>query len=135
MVEDSAFTVGTLGFFQCKCMPFRLCSAPAMFQHLMQSSLGELNLVTWLMYLDDVVIFSVMQEEHLDRLQAILEQFREHGLELKPSKCSFFCQEIEWNIAKQVQPKSHSRIQAFLGMAGHYRHFIKNYARICLTAN
>ena len=31
----TAFTVGNLGFFECNCMPFRLCNAPAMFQWLM----------------------------------------------------------------------------------------------------
>ena len=94
MVQDSkkytTFTLGMLGFFQCECMPFRLCNALAMFQHLMQSCLVELNFATCLVYLDDVVILSAMHEEHLDRLRGIPEQFREHGLKLKPSKCSFF---------------------------------------------
>ena len=72
MAEDSkkytAFTVGMLGFFQCEHIPFGLCNAPTTFQCLMQSCLGKLNFVTCLVYLDDVVIFSAMQEEHLDRL-------------------------------------------------------------------
>ena len=40
---------------------------------LMQSCLGELNFTTCLMYLDDFVIFTMTQEEHLDRLRAVLE--------------------------------------------------------------
>ena len=86
----SAFTVSTMGLYECKCMPFRLCNAPATFQHLMQNCLGELNYTTCLVYLDDVVIYSSMQEEHMDLLREVLEQFRLNGLKLKPSKCSFF---------------------------------------------
>ena len=100
MAEDpkkyTTFTVGMLGFFQCKHMLFSLCNVPAMFQHLMQSCLGEFNFATCHVHLDDVVIFTAMQEEHLNRLRAVLEQFRAHGLKLKPSKCSFFQQEIEY---------------------------------------
>ena len=49
-----AFTIGTLGFFKCNCMPFGLCNVPAMFQRLMQNCLGEFNLVYCLIYLDDI---------------------------------------------------------------------------------
>ena len=64
--QYTAFTVGVLGFYECKCMPFGLCNAPATFQQLMQNCLGELNYTTCLVYLDDMVIYSTTQEEHLD---------------------------------------------------------------------
>ena len=41
--QYTTFTVGTLGFFQCECMPFGLCNALATFQRLMTNCLGELN--------------------------------------------------------------------------------------------
>ena len=44
--QYTAFTMGNLGFFKCKYIPFRLCNAPATFQRVMQNSLGELNLHT-----------------------------------------------------------------------------------------
>ena len=76
MVEGSkqytAFTVGTLGFYECEHMPFGFCNAPAAFQQLMQNCLRELNYTTCLVYLDDVVIYSSTQEEHLDRLREVL---------------------------------------------------------------
>ena len=54
----TAFTVGPLGFYECKRMPFRLTNAPAMFQKLMETCLGDLNLHWCIIYLDDIVIFS-----------------------------------------------------------------------------
>ena len=73
--QYTAFTVGTLGFFQCERMPFGLCNVPATFQHLMTNCLGELNYSTCLVYLDDVAIYLSTQEEHIKWLQAILEWF------------------------------------------------------------
>ena len=40
----TAFTVGPLGFYECKRMPFRLINAPVTFQRLMETCLGDLNL-------------------------------------------------------------------------------------------
>ena len=62
----------------------------------MQECLGELNLLYVLIYLDDMIVFSRMPEEHLVRLQAVLERFLKHGLKLKPSKCHFFQMEIDY---------------------------------------
>ena len=100
-MEDSSkqyttFTVGTLGFFQCECMPFALCNTPATFQLLMTNCLGELNYSACLVYLDNVVIYSSTQEEHIKHLQATLKCFWLHRLKLKPLKCEFFWEKIEY---------------------------------------
>ena len=86
-----AFTVGNLGFYEFTPMLFGLCNAPVMFQHLMQNTLGQLNLTYCVIHLDDVVVFGHMEEEHL---RVVFERFREFNLKLKPSKCSFFQLEI-----------------------------------------
>ena len=65
--QYTTFTVGNLGFFKCDCMPFRLCNVPAMFQRLMQNCLGKLNLIYFLIYLDDIIMFLQTTEEHLHR--------------------------------------------------------------------
>ena len=64
-------------------MPFGLCNAPATFQQLMQNCLGKLNLIYYLIYLDNVVIFSQTAEEHIHQLEVVFDQFREYNLKFK----------------------------------------------------
>ena len=89
-----AFTVGNLGFYEFTRIPFGLCNALVMFQRLMQNTLGELNLMYCVIYLDDVIVFGHMEEEHLECLCVVFEMFHEFNLKLKPSRCSFFQSEI-----------------------------------------
>ena len=71
--QYTVFTVSNLCFFECDHMPFGLCSMPATFQRLMQNCLGELNLTYCLIYLNDIIIFLWMAEEHLHCLCIILD--------------------------------------------------------------
>ena len=151
--QYTAFTVGNLGFFECDRMPFGLCNVPATFQQLMQNCMGELNFVYCLIYLDDLIVFSRTTEEHLHRLRIVFDCLREYNLKLKPSKCSLFKEEINYlahkvskagtrpsdinmkAIAEYAPPKTYTEIRAFLGLVGHYRHFIKGFARIAQPLN
>ena len=90
--QYTAFTVGNLRFYEFTHMPFRSCNTQVTFQCLMQNTLGELNLMYCVIYLDDVIIFSCTEEEHLEHLCMVFERFWE--FKLKPSKCSFFQSEI-----------------------------------------
>ena len=92
--QCTAFMVGNLRFYEFTHMPFRLCNALAIFQHLMQNTLGELNLMYYVIYLDDVIIFGHTKEEHLEHLHIVFKRFQEFNLKLKPSKCLFFQSEI-----------------------------------------
>ena len=85
-----AFTVGPLGFYECKRMPFRLTNAHATFQRLMEICLGEFILHWCIIYLDDIVIFSKDLTSHLERLKAVFQKLEKAGLKLKPSKCELF---------------------------------------------
>ena len=100
MAEESrqytTFTVGSIGGYEFLRMPYGLCNTPAMFQHLMQNCLGELNLTYALICLDDVIVYSKTEEKHLVHLCTILEQFMEYGLKLKLSTCNFFHTEISY---------------------------------------
>ena len=88
--QYTAFTVGNLGCFNCDRMPFGLCNALATFQQLMQNCMGELNFIYCLIYLDDLIVFSQMAEEHLHQLHVVFDHLKEYNLKLKPSKCSLF---------------------------------------------
>ena len=90
----TAFTVGLVGFYECKRMPFGLTNAPATFQRLMETCLGDLNLHWCIIYLDDIVIFSKDPASHLQRLEAVFQKLEEAGLKLKPSKCELFQRQL-----------------------------------------
>ena len=144
--QYTTFTMGNLGFFECDRMPFGLCNAPATFQQLMQNCMGELNFTYCLIYLDDLIVFSWMAEEHLHRLHVVVNHLREYNLKLKPSKCSFFREEINYlahqvskqgiwpsntnikAIAEYALPQTYTELSIFLGLMGHYRGFIKGFA-------
>ena len=114
----------------------------------MQNCLSKLNLTYTLVYLDDIVIFSDTEKEHLKRLRAVLEHFQEHGLKLKPSKCDFFRTEISYlghqvsatrmrpgidnvqGIAKMAPLTTFTGIRHYLGATGFYQRFIKGYTKI-----
>ena len=69
--QYTTFTVGKLGFFECDRMPFGLCNAPATFQQLMQNCMGEINLIYYLIYLDDLIVFLRTVEENLHCLHVV----------------------------------------------------------------
>ena len=71
--QYTAFMVGSMGVYEFLHMPYGLCNAPATFQRLIHKCLGELNLTYALIYLDDVIVYSKTEEEHLVHLCAILE--------------------------------------------------------------
>ena len=151
--QYTAFTVGSMGMYEFLRMPYGLCNAPATFQRLMQNCLGELNLTYALIYFDNVIVYSRTEEEHLTRLRAVFERFRESGLKLKPSKCNFFRTEINYlghtvsakgmepgvdsikAIAEMALPRTYTGFRQFLGATGYFRRFIKGYANIAKPLN
>ena len=142
-----------MGVYEFLRMPYRLCNAPATFQRLMQNCLGELNLTYALIYLDDVIVFSQTEEEHLHRLRVVFGRFLEHGLKLKPSKCHFLQDEITFlgheiladgmrpgtanlkAIAEMAPLKTYTEIWHFTGMTGFFQRFIKGYSKIAKPLN
>ena len=82
------------GLYEFNRMLFGLTNAPATFQRLMERCLGDLNLRTCLVYLDDIVVFGKSFDETLERLEAVLKRLGKFGLKLKPSKCKIFLNEI-----------------------------------------
>ena len=138
------------GLYQFTRMPFGLTNAPATFQRLMEYCLRDLNYKTCVVYMDDVVVFARNFDEMLVRLQEVFSRLCQYGLKLKPAKCQLFqtrirclghvvsAEGIEPDPDKTAPlrewlnspPKSAKELQTFLGFAGYYRSFVKNFSKI-----
>jgi hypothetical protein len=99
-------------------------------------------------YLDDILIYSRTPEEHLQHIRQILAALQQNQLHIKLSKCFFGRRSVdllghvveagtvrmddkkEQAVQNWPTPKSLSEIRAFLGLAGYYRRFIHQFARI-----
>ena len=76
--------------FEFNVMPFGCMQrGPATFQWLMDRVLHGLTWRQFLVYIDDVLVFTPTFEAHLTNLEAVLEHISKRGLKLKPSKCIF----------------------------------------------
>lgn len=84
------------GYYEFKVLPFRLTNASATFQALMnnifRSFLDEFVVV----YLDNILVYSRNQEEHLKHLRKVLTVLEEHKLYGNLSKYKFFKKEVEY---------------------------------------
>ena len=150
----TAFTVGLLGFYECERMPLGLTNTPATFQRPMETCLGDLNLHWWIIYLNDIVIFSKDLTSHLERLEAVFQKLEKAGLKLKPSKCDLFQQQLAYlrhiisaqgvatdrgkikAIRNWSTPTNVMEVQSLLGFMGYYHRFIPNSCRwhgLCMS--
>jgi hypothetical protein len=139
------------GLYESLVMPFGLTGAPATFQRFINDTLREYLDIFCAVYLDDILVFSRTRAEHSKHLCLILERLRSAGLYAKLPKCHFFQSEVKYlglivgcdgikmdpakiKIIKEWQaPKNVTDIKAFLGFAGFYRRFIRNFSKILLS--
>lgn len=146
--EITAFTCGPLGFWEMNRMPFGACNSSATFQRTMEVVLSDLLYSTSLVYIDDIIVYATSPEEHINNLDKVFRRLHEHGLTLKPSKCTFFSTELKFlghMITRNGLEKDPSKIQAildwerpttvtevrqFMGLCGFLRKFIHNFATI-----
>ena len=91
-----AFMLGLLRFYEYDHMSFKLVNAPAMFQRLMETCLGDLQLNWCLIYLDNIMVFLKMPKDYLVQLRAVFEKLKEAGLKLKPSKAEYFKKSLKY---------------------------------------
>ena len=94
--KSTTFALSALDFYECEKMPFGASNVPATFQRLVENCLGDLNLRWCVVYLDDIIVYGKSPEEILERLGAVFEKLRKAGLKLKPSKCEFFKEQIQF---------------------------------------
>jgi hypothetical protein len=136
------------GHFEFMVLPFGLTNAPATFMHLMQSIFRPFLDEFVIVFLDDILIYSKTLEEHKQHIQQVLELLRNNKLYAKKSKCEFFQRRIEFlghtlsSDGKGMQedkvkairqwpvPKSAEDIRSFLGLAGWYQEFVKDFSGI-----
>ena len=149
--EKTAF-ITPQGLFEFRVMPFGLTNAPAVFQRLMNKLLMGLNPESSpdfvAVYIDDIVIFSRTLSEHLEHLKLVLERIETAHLKLKPIKCRFICEEVEYlghlitpkglrtnmrlteSIKEFPRPTSVTEVRRFMGLASYYRRFIYNFSSV-----
>lgn len=70
-------------------MPFRLCNAPATFQHFVNDIFRDFLDLFLIVYLDDILIFSDSLSAHREHVKKVLGRLRHHGLFAKAEKCKF----------------------------------------------
>ena len=148
--EDKAKTAfcTKYGLFQFNVMPFGLCNAPGTFERLMETVLRGMQWERAVLYLDDIIVFSETVEEHLRRIEEILQRLKNANLVLKPSKCHFFKRQVEFlghivsqkgvetdpkkikDVKEWPIPRRVRDVRSFLGLTGYYRRFIKDYGSI-----
>ena len=90
----SAFVLSSLGKYQFNRVPFRLAQAPAYFQKLINDILRGCNFTMG--YLDDIIIYSRSEKEHLEHLEEIFIRLKAAGLKPKLEKCCFFKKHIQY---------------------------------------
>uniref|UniRef100_A0A2N9GXZ8 Reverse transcriptase domain-containing protein n=1 Tax=Fagus sylvatica TaxID=28930 RepID=A0A2N9GXZ8_FAGSY len=145
--EKSTFTC-PFGTFAYRRMPFGLCNALATFQRCMLSLFSDMVELFLEVFMDDFSVFGDSFDDCLSNLQKVLIRCEEKNLVLNWEKCHFMVskgivlghivssQGIEVDkskielISKLPTPKTVKDIRSFLGHAGFYRRFIKDFSVI-----
>ncbi|WVZ76131.1 LOW QUALITY PROTEIN: hypothetical protein U9M48_024129 [Paspalum notatum var. saurae] len=153
--EDIPKTVFSIryGLYEYLVMSFGLTNALAFFMYMMNlvfmNELDKFEVV----FIDDILIYSKSEKEHEEHLRIVLNRLREHKLYAKFSKCAFWLKEVSFlghilsekgvavdpskveDVLNWKQPKSVTEIRSFLGLAGDYRRFIKDFSKTRLLTS
>ncbi|KAL0892314.1 hypothetical protein ABMA27_015470 [Loxostege sticticalis] len=156
-IEKTAFT--TDRHYEFLRMPFGLKNAPSTFQRLMNNILRDLLYDTCIVYLDDILIYSVSLQDHIKKLKRVFDRLREHNFKVQLDKSEFLRKEVIYlghtltqeglkpnedkikAIKKFPIPATQKEIKSFLGLVGYYRKFIPDFAKMtkpmtkCLKKN
>ena len=137
--------------FQFEVMPFTLMNFQATFGRMMDRILLRVNNVRC--YVEDVVIFSGNEEEHLKHLDNVFAILKENGLRLRIKNCSFMQSSVELlgcivykygvhvyeekipKIKKASPPTTRKELRSFLGLVSLYRQFIPVFVNISKPLN
>lgn len=146
-IHKTAFNVEH-GHFEFLRMPMGLKNSPSTFQRVMDNVLRDLQNVICLVYLDDIIVFSVSLQEHMVNLERVFKRLRESNFKIQMDKSEFLKLETSYlghviskdgikpnpdkiaAIQKFPIPKTATEIKRFLGLLGYYRKFIPDFARL-----
>lgn len=150
--EKTAF-ICPLGFYQFERMPQGICGAPATFQRVMERTVGDMNFLEVLVYLDDLIVFGRTIDEHEERLLKVLDRLSDEGLKISLDKCQFGRTSVNYvgHIVSQdgistdpskieavvswPKPQTVTELRSFLGFCGYYRRFVKDFSKLCRPLN
>ena len=97
-------------------------------------------------YLDDILIFTRTEEEHVKAIRRVLQVLQEHKLFLRPEKCKFCKERIKYlglvisenevsmdpvkvaGVQEWPTPENKTDVQAFLGFINFYQRFIRDFS-------
>ena len=121
------------GLYTCNRLAFGVKVAPAIFQHVMDAMLGDLDFTT--VYLDDILITSKSVIEHRKHIMCVFDKLQEYDFKVKEAKYYFFLSEIRYlghlinkdgrwpdpdratTIKDMQAPENVQALQSFLGLA------------------
>ncbi|WVZ81282.1 hypothetical protein U9M48_028675, partial [Paspalum notatum var. saurae] len=145
-IPKTAFST-RYGLYEYLVMSFGLTNAPAFFIYMMNLVfMNELDKFV-VVFIDDILIYSKNEEEHVEHLRIVLARLREHKLYAKFSKCAFWLREVSFlghimsekgvpvdpskveDVLNWKQPETVTEIRSFLGLAGYYRRFINDFSK------
>jgi hypothetical protein len=146
-IPKTAF-ITKYGLYEYTIMSFGLTNAPTFFMYLMNSVFMDYLDKFVVVFIDDILIYSQSEEEHVEHLKMVLQRLQEHQLYAKLSKCEFWIHEVLFlghiinqdglavdpkkvaDILNWKAPKDVRGIKSFIGMAGYYRRFIEGFSKI-----
>ncbi|GJY27358.1 putative reverse transcriptase domain-containing protein [Tanacetum coccineum] len=105
--------------FEFTVMPFGLTNAPAVFMDLMNRVCRPYLDKFVIVFIDDILIYSKTQEEHVEHLRHVING---NGIHVDPSKIKA--------VKNWKAPRTPTEVRSFLGLAGYYRRFIENFSKI-----
>jgi hypothetical protein len=136
------------GHYEFTMVPFGLSNAPSVFMCLMNGVFREYLDKFSIVFLDEFLVYSKLEEENEHHLRMVLQVLREHQLYAKLKKCLVYQNQIHYlgnNISKEgiavdperieaikgwKTPKNVTEVRSFMGLAGYYRRFIVGFSRI-----
>ena len=136
------------GHYEFTVMPFGLTNAPAAFMALMNNIFSAYLDQFVIIFIDDILVYSEDEEQHAEHLRIVLQTLREHRLYAKFSKCEFWLRKVSFlghivssegisvdptkveAISTRAIPRNASEVRSFLGLAGYYRRFVRDFSKI-----